>query len=526
MHLFLILRKVGHLLTDSDGVLGRYLPAEFKVRMSSLLGEQYPAFLASYDKPRLYGLRINTLKCTTDLFLELTTFQLKSIPWVSSGFYYDEDSRPGKHPHYHSGLYYIQEPSAMAPVELLDVQPGERVLDLCAAPGGKSTQIATKLAGQGMLVTNDIHSDRVKALVKNIELSGVRNAVVLNEQPEKLKHSFVQFFDKILIDAPCSGEGMFRKEPDMAKAWEPDWVERYAAMQRELLDQAADMLRPGGRMVYSTCTFSLEENEAMIAEFLDKHPEFMVVPVAAVDGLSHGYDTNLSGQLNSFSERAREAVQGSVRLWPHLLDGEGHFVAVLLHNGIVEPSAQAETNLQSAAARPAIKPNKSAKLAKGKPSSSLPSSGKQQTEVDLQWLYRFMAEHAPEVVLSHVTLHGQHVYASPIGLPDLSGIRIIRPGWYMGTIKKQRFEPSHALAMGLKKEDAVRTIELESTSAAAARYLRGETLEVAEAAIHRRNHDIPCKGYCLVLIDGFPVGWGKWQDGILKNEYPPGWRWT
>lgn len=514
-------------MTESDGIQGRYLPVEFVARMSSLLGEQYPAFIASYDKPRVYGLRINTLKCTAELFLKLTSLQLRSISWASSGFYYEEDSRPGKHPHYHTGLYYIQEPSAMAPVELLDVQPGERVLDLCAAPGGKSTQIAAKLAGQGMLVTNDIHSDRVKALVKNIELSGVRNAVVLNEQPEKLKHSFAQFFDKILIDAPCSGEGMFRKEADMAKTWEPDWVKRYAVMQRELLDQAACMLRSGGRMVYSTCTFSLDENEAMIAEFLDKHPEFMVVPVAAVDGLSHGYDTELSGQLNSFSDRAREAVKGTVRLWPHQLEGEGHFVAVLLHNGIASAAAQPEANLQSAAARPTMKPNKSAKSLKGKHSPGLQSVGKQQpAEVDLQLLYRFMTEHAPEVGISQVTLHGEHVYASPIGLPDLSGIRIIRPGWYIGTLKKQRFEPSHALAMGLSKEDAVRTIELEATSAAAARYLKGETLEMTESSIQRRNHDIAFKGYCLVLIDGFPVGWGKWQDGILKNEYPPGWRWT
>ncbi|SFL27618.1 NOL1/NOP2/sun family putative RNA methylase [Paenibacillus sp. 1_12] len=492
--------------------------------MSDLLGEQYQAFMSSYDKPRVYGLRINTMKCSKDQFLKLTSLELSPIPWASSGFYYEEDSRPGKHPHYHAGLYYIQEPSAMAPVELLDVQPGERILDLCAAPGGKSTQIAAKLAGQGMLVTNDIHSDRVKALVKNIELSGVRNAVVLNEQPEKLKHSFVQFFDKILIDAPCSGEGMFRKEADMAKAWESDWVERYAVMQRELLDQAAHMLRPGGRMIYSTCTFSLEENEAMIAEFLDKHPAFIVAPVAAVDGLSHGYDTDLSGQLDSFSDRAREAVKGTVRLWPHLLVGEGHFVAVLLHNGSADDSAHIDMNLHSAAAPSIIKPNKSAKSMKSKHLNS--SHTGKQPEIDLQLLYSFMAEHAPEVGISQITLHGEHVYASPIGLPDLSGIRIIRPGWYIGTLKKQRFEPSHALAMGLRSEDVIRTIDLEATSAAASRYLKGETLEVAESAVRRRHESTAFKGYCLVLIDGFPVGWGKWQDGMLKNEYPPGWRLT
>jgi NOL1/NOP2/sun family putative RNA methylase len=539
-------RKVGLLLTESDGLTGSYLPEVFIARMKRLLGEQYPAFIASYEHTRGYGLRVNTLKCSTDSFLELTALQLKPIPWVSSGFYYHEEDRPGKHPHYHAGLYYIQEPSAMAPVELLDVHPGERILDLCAAPGGKSTQIAAKLAGLGMLVTNDTHSDRVKALVKNIELCGVRNAVVLNEQPEKLKHSFPHFFDKILIDAPCSGEGMFRKEADMAKAWRPDWVDRYASMQRELLDQAASMLRPGGRMVYSTCTFSVEENEAMIAEFLDTHPEFDVRPAAAEYGWSHGYadwtedtadassglasgDQELPGMkvggtdgFSRFSEASRTAVKGTVRLWPHLLEGEGHFAAVLQHKG--NSSGSAETGLLAAAA--ANSSTKTDKSIKRKARGSAQVVIKQQPEVDLEPLYRFMADHLPEVNVGLVTLHGEHVYATPPGLPDLSGIRVIRPGWYLGSVRKQRFEPSHALAMGLKREEAIRTIDLPAESLDAARYLKGETLEVAEAGIERRSGAVGSKGYCLVCMDGFAVGWGKWLDGILKNEYPPGWRWT
>ncbi|TXK86022.1 RsmB/NOP family class I SAM-dependent RNA methyltransferase [Paenibacillus sp. N3.4] len=261
----------------------KQLPALFREKMIDLLGEdEFAEYVKSYDEARLFGLRVNSNKIDKADFLAKSPFTLTPVPWASEGYYYQEGERPGKHPYYHAGLYYIQEPSAMAPVELLHVRPGERVLDLCAAPGGKSTQIAAKLKGEGVLVVNDNHSDRVKALVKNLELFGVRNAVVLNERPERMLTAFQGFFDKILIDAPCSGEGMFRKEEDMMVQWERHSVQEFAAMQRELLGQAAQMLAPGGTIVYSTCTFSPEENEAQIAEFLDKHPIFEVVPMASL----------------------------------------------------------------------------------------------------------------------------------------------------------------------------------------------------------------------------------------------------
>ncbi|GJM84209.1 hypothetical protein HMSSN139_67050 [Paenibacillus sp. HMSSN-139] len=205
--------------------------------MRELLGEEYDAFYASYGNPRFAGIRVNTLKIDPAEFREAAPFELRPIPWCKTGYYVDEQTKPGKHPYYHAGLYYIQEPSAMAPVELLDVAPGERVLDLCAAPGGKSTQIAAKLRGSGMLVTNDINAERTKALAKNIELYGVRNAVVLAESPERIARAFPYSFDKILIDAPCSGEGMFRKDEDMARLWEPEWVRKYAGMQRDICSQ-------------------------------------------------------------------------------------------------------------------------------------------------------------------------------------------------------------------------------------------------------------------------------------------------
>lgn len=261
------------------------LPSQFLQRMEELLGEEFPSFLASYEKPRFAGIRVNQLKTDVESFKEISPFGLRQIPWCESGFYIDEELKPGKHPFYNAGLYYIQEPSAMSPAEALEVKPGDRVLDLCAAPGGKSTQIASKLSNEGLLVTNDISEQRTKALAKNIELAGVRNAVVLNETPQHILEAFPGFFDKVLIDAPCSGEGMFRKDEDMARQWDSDSVLKYAGMQRDILGTAAGLLASGGTIVYSTCTFAPEENEGQIAEFLAAQPDFELVSLPAHWGI-------------------------------------------------------------------------------------------------------------------------------------------------------------------------------------------------------------------------------------------------
>ncbi|CRF28681.1 tRNA/rRNA cytosine-C5-methylase [Mycobacterium tuberculosis] len=488
---------------------GQMLPEAFMGKMERLLGAELPDFLASYDKERLFGLRVNSLKLKTHQFRELTKLELEPVPWSETGFYYREGERPGKHPHYHAGLYYIQEPSAMAPAELLDVRPGDRVLDLCAAPGGKTTQLAGKLQGTGVLVANDVHPDRVKALVKNIELSGVKNAVVLNENPDKLEKPFAGYFDKILIDAPCSGEGMFRKEEDMAKAWRPDWPEKYAAMQRTLLRQAARMLRSGGQMVYSTCTFSPEENEAMIAEFLVAHPLFEVEPIQERSGWMPGRPDWLGESGGRTAE-----VAGTARLWPHRLAGEGHFVAVLRHRG---PAVPAESGAGPVAARAAKPPRREGKR-----------PAKEAAADPREALARFAAEQlaAAPYDAAGLVFRGEHVYAAPVGLPPLDGVRVIRPGWYLGSASGQRFAPSHALALGLRAEDALRTVSFTADDPLAVRYLKGETLMLAQEDLHTAGEGVPAKGYCLVCVDGFPVGWAKWQDGLLKNEYPPGWRWT
>ncbi|ALS21038.1 RsmB/NOP family class I SAM-dependent RNA methyltransferase [Paenibacillus naphthalenovorans] len=486
------------------------LPEAFLDKMERLLGAESADFLASYHKERLYGLRVNSLKLKPSRFQELTNFRLEPVPWTETGFYYREEDRPGKHPHYHAGLYYIQEPSAMAPAELLDVRPGDRVLDLCAAPGGKTTQLAGKLQGTGVLVANDVHPDRVKALVKNIELSGVRNAVVLNENPDKLVEPFAGYFDKILVDAPCSGEGMFRKEEDMAKAWRPDWPGKYAAIQRILLRQAARMLRSGGRLVYSTCTFSPEENEAIIAEFLEAHPLFEVEPIPERSGWMPGRPDWLGEQ----GGRAAE-VAGTAKLWPHRLAGEGHFVAVLRHRGQAAPEEAGARPVvtQAAAKAPRREGKRPAKAAAADPREALA---------------RFAAEQlaAAPYDAAGLVCRGEHVYAAPMGLPPLDGVRVIRPGWYLGSAAGQRFVPSHALAMGLRAEEALRTVTFTADDPRAVRYLKGETLMHAPDELRTAGEGVPAKGYCLVCIDGFPAGWAKWQDGLLKNEYPPGWRWT
>jgi NOL1/NOP2/sun family putative RNA methylase len=502
--------------------------------MIDLLGnEEFEQFLASYDEPRVYGLRVNTWKVERAEFLEKSPFHLTPIPWVSDGFYYQEGERPGKHPYYHAGLYYIQEPSAMAPVELLEIKPGERVLDLCAAPGGKSTQIAAKLQGDGVLVVNDIHSDRVKVLVKNLELLGVRNAVVLNDKPERMLTAFQGYFDKILIDAPCSGEGMFRKEEEMIGQWERHSVQEFAAMQRELLAQAAVMLAPGGRIVYSTCTFSPEENEAQIAEFLDKHPAFDVV---SIEGFSPGRPDWLREpwcESDAYSSKARAAVAGTARLWPHKLRGEGHFLAIL---GLGEGGgSEGERASAGVGAEASASASASARESAGERSGRPALRGKGRAEappgtgVRLEPLEAFSGEllRSEPFALRRLVCYGEHAYASPAGLPELHGLKVVRPGWYIGALHRGRFEPSHALAMGLRLREAKRALSLASSDERALRYLKGETLEVAESEILRDPEETKAaKGYCLVCIDDHPVGWGKWLHGMLKNEYPPGWRWT
>ncbi|QUL57002.1 RsmB/NOP family class I SAM-dependent RNA methyltransferase [Paenibacillus tritici] len=535
------------------------LPGTFMERMKELLGTEYEEFINTYKQPPYGGIRANTLKITVDELRERSPFALEPIPWCPSGFYTGEGARPGKHPYYHAGLYYIQEPSAMAPVELLGVQPGDRVLDLCAAPGGKSTQIAAKLQGEGMLVTNDLHPERTKALAKNLELYGVRNGIVLNESPERIAAAFPGFFDRILIDAPCSGEGMFRKDEDMVRQWEPGTPAKYANMQQEILKAAAAALKPGGTVVYSTCTFALEEDEEMIDEFLSGHPQFSLVPVGGTGPFAAGLGP----------------LPGAARLWPHKVKGEGHFMAVLRHGGsegldregpaaieeavgagAVEAEAvKAEAGLPKALKgqadlREATLSVSSRKVAKsafpfkaaagrtdhgrgkgGHGSGKTGAAGGRQApgngeEASFKIYADFIQELLGNVPAGHPIWFGDHLYISPLPREALNGLKTIRPGWYAGQINKSgRFVPGHPLATALRPTECSRSVSLSSASGEAVSYLKGETLSIPRERLSIKEGHVS-KGYTLVCIDGFSAGWGKWQDGILKNEYPPGWRWT
>lgn len=450
------------------------LPIAFTEKMKTLLKDEYEAYEASFSQQRIAGLRVNTLKITPEEFLKISPFPLERIPWTTNGFYYNCDLQPAKHPYYFAGLYYIQEPSAMTPAAMLPIEKGDRVLDLCAAPGGKTTELAAKLGGTGVLVTNDISNSRAKALLKNVEVFGVRNAVVTNEAPDKLVHYFEGYFDKILVDAPCSGEGMFRKDPSIVKSWEQYGVEHYNALQKEIILHAAKMLRPGGKLLYSTCTFSPEENEGTIKFLKEHYPEFQVLPLPMYEGFDHGHPEWVGGS---------EDLYHCVRLWPHRIKGEGHFIA-LLQKGQEDKHRKVETNLKP------VKLSEEAKV--------------------------FLKDVKVKAFKKNLELHGERLNSWPEEMVELTGMRLMRTGMYLGDMKNKRFEPSQSLAVSLHREEYPYSVSFSLGDERILRYLKGETVEIEDKKL---------TGYVLVCVDGFSLGWAKASKGSLKNKYHPGWRW-
>lgn len=461
------------------------LPQDFMIRMQGMLGEAYPAFLRSYEKEKVQALRVNTLKDTREVFLQRMPFaDLRAVPWEENGFYFsnsDSEIAPGKHPFHEAGVYYIQEPSAMVPAVYLDAQPGEIVLDLCAAPGGKTTQIASYMKNEGLLVCNEIHPTRVKILSENVERMGICNALVTNETPQRLTELFGTYFDRILVDAPCSGEGMFRKNEEACSAWSLENVQLCADRQDEILDCADNMLCPGGRLVYSTCTFAPDENEGSIARFLERHPEYQILEVHKYDGMAAGVP--LRGHSNI------EALVHTIRLYPHLINGEGHYIAVLQKQGEVQNDYQnfPATGLQKGIS---IK------------------EAKEFLQFQQETLQIDLTKEAQDCLLKF----GDQLYLMPQKMPSIKGLKVLRAGLHLGTLKKNRFEPSHALALALKKSDVRRTVELETVEVAKA-YLGGMTLNYSGE-----------KGWYLITFQGYSIGWGKLAGQIMKNHYPKGLR--
>lgn len=465
------------------------LPEPFLEKMEKLLGEEYEAFLGSYDKERVQGLRFNTLKGDQNAFVRdnRERFDLKEVPWCPEGYYYRQDTRPGKHPYHEAGVYYIQEPSAMAVVSLLAPESGEKVLDLCAAPGGKTTHIAERLGGDGLLVSNEIHPARAKILSQNVERMGIGNAVVTNEDSARLKEYFPEFFDRIVVDAPCSGEGMFRKDEQAREEWSEENVKICAERQQEILDNAAKMLRSGGRLVYSTCTFSPEEDEDGIACFLERHPEFSIVACSEESRL-----LGLSRGRAEWCKNLHPELADSYRIWPHKSEGEGHYLALL-------EKKETESIEEISRRRKKIR----------MPSYWKDSAGRKLLQ---EFLQSTCVGYEPE--LTHLTMFGEQIYLLPEEMPDFSGLKVLRPGLHLGTLKKNRLEPSHALALFLRPEQVKNTISLSADEPQLLDYLRGHTI----------SDEAGRKGWTLVCADGYSLGWAKASSGMLKNHYPKGLR--
>jgi len=452
------------------------LPIQFTDRMKNMLGEEYEDFLASYEHEKYQALRINTLKVDKEVFVGKNFFKLTPVSWEKNGFYYDKADMPGKHPYHEAGVYYIQEPSAMAPVPFLEVQPGDRVLDLCAAPGGKSTQIGAALAGEGLLISNEIHPARAKILSENMERMGITNAIVTNESPERLAAVFEGYFDKILVDAPCSGEGMFRKNEDATEEWSPENVKICADRQDHILDQAAKMLCSGGRMVYSTCTFAPDENEGSISRFLARHPEFHIAEVVVPEGFEAGRP--------EWSENQCPTITHTMRIWPHKVHGEGHYLAVL---------------------------EKSGEMYRGAVPRSLYGLQKGISEKEYGEFRDFKTEYLKKDLQGVYLKFGDQLYLGPKDMPALTKLKVLRPGLHLGTLKKNRFEPSHALALSLRSADVNKSYDL--TVEEAQRFIGGQTFAVDAE-----------KGWHLITVNGYSLGWGKAAGGIMKNHYPKGLR--
>ncbi len=504
-----------------SSVGGAKLPAAFVREMQELFEKlpgvsvsELPAFLECLSGERSYGLRRNPFKYTKEEFEERIPFSLESVPWAEDGYFYKKEEQPGKSPYHEAGAFYMQEPSAMIVAELLGGKPGERIADLCAAPGGKSTQIAGKMQGKGLLVCNEYVPARAKILAQNMERMGVAGCVIFAESVDRLADRFPLFFDRVLVDAPCSGEGMFRKEEQALLQWSPENVAMCAKRQKEILEEAARLVRPDGVLVYSTCTFSEAEDEAVIREFLNRHEEFCADESVLSAGLA------AAGVCPG-------GLPGTVRMWPHRLCGEGHFAAKLLKRGAAQEAYPEEAASRRETSYPDAEIDKRKRNLYGQRNSGRSKrTGKQYEEgrrggekgsEQEKWnlFHNFCEQYLSRDYRDRLEDTGRlawrkdSLFLVPEDMPEPGGLRTERSGLYLGEAKKGRFEPSHTWAMTLKKENVSQCMELEEPVA----YLRGEMTE--------NNGD---QGWILMLFQGKPLGWGKAGGNVVKNHYPKGLR--
>jgi 16S rRNA C967 or C1407 C5-methylase (RsmB/RsmF family)/NOL1/NOP2/fmu family ribosome biogenesis protein len=444
-------------------------PKAFIARMETLLGEEFTSFLQALEGPRSFGLRVNPLKITPEAFQTLVPWPLEPIPWSPWGFFYPEDVRPGLHPFHEAGLYYIQEPSAQAVGSLVQPEPGAWILDLAAAPGGKTTHLASKLPPNSLLIANEVASSRIPGLLENLERWGGRVTVV-SAPLHRLAEAWEGRFDWVLLDAPCSGEGMFRKEPDAVRRWGPGTPRRSAEIQRDLIEAAAWLVRPGGHLLYTTCTFAPEENEGVVESLLKRHPEFDLE-----DALLHPRWAPGRPEWAGGDHRLRRTA----RLWPHRLLGEGHFIAHLRRKDGTIPSSSHE------------------RLPPPSPKT-------------FQLWRAFTQEHLGAPPEGTLFERSGHLYLLPEALPPLRGIGLPAPGVYLGKAQGERFLPSRALAQLAEPMDPHPKLLLGVDDPRIPAFLRGEAVE-AEG-----------KGWTWVALEtphgSFGLSWGRIKDGVLRRS--------
>lgn len=455
------------------------LPELFKQRMQVLLGDEYDEFIAGYSLPLRRGLRVNTGKISTQAFLELFPHPLTPSPFAEDSFYLDAEHKAGSDPMHHAGMYYMQEPSAASAVSVLAPQLGEKILDLCAAPGGKSTQIATHLGEDGLLWSNEFVPSRARILQQNLERWGYRNHVISSRDTTALCEGLTDYFDAVLVDAPCSGEGMFRKEPQALTEWSIDNIRLCADRQDEILNNAAKAVKPGGRIVYSTCTFAPEENEGAVFRFLSTHPDFTLEPIAVTWGRA-GFTAE---RVRAICPEVDDSYDLTLcrRILPQH-GGEGHFIALLKrHDG-------AYVNTPSAYAYPTKDANR-------------------QAAIDL---YQECFTDTPQGVFCTI---GDQVRLLPDDLPNCNGLGVLSAGVAVATICKNRLEPAHGLFIASKGSHCRQQLNLPHSDPRLQAFLHGE-----EISCDGNN------GWTTVCVCGIPVGFGKVSNGKLKNRYPKGLR--
>jgi len=441
------------------------LPESFIKNIKKLLSEdEYEKYVQSLSEDRYYGIRINTSKISKEAFLSFyEKDEFRDVPWCSEGLYY-EKSNVTKDPFYYAGLFYVQEPSAMSPGAIIPIEKGDKVLDLCAAPGGKTTQIAARLDNTGLIVANDVSHSRLKALSKNVKQMGFKNVIVTSAYADEMTPVFENYFDKILIDAPCSGEGMFRKDKNAVKSYEEKGPDYCIPLQRTILADAAKLLANGGYILYSTCTFSKCENEDIVKEFLEENENFEIINIEKDFGFKEGYE-----------------LTETARLWPQNIEGEGHFLALLRKKGNKE-----EEN---------IKYEKSA------------------TEKQIARYREFEKKHLNITLEGTFEVSDNKVYYLNTEKPQMKKIRLLKTGTYLGEMKNKKFEPSQELAMILRSNDFENIVKLNKDDINVIKYLKGETL------------NIECEdGLVLICVEDYPLGFGLAKSNKIKNKYDKNWR--